>query len=98
MSGGPTPDAALGLSPARVKLLQRLWSWWHSPQGPWAELDWSDAKPLPAGFLDLIERGWIKAGRGRCGPLGLYTGTWVVKLTDEGVVVGKLLGFDHGTK
>lgn len=91
MSGADRP---LGLGPTQVEVLRRLWSWRQSPQGPWSELNLSDQKPLPPSYVDLIARGWIKSGRGRCGPLGLYIGTWVVALTDEGAAIARLLGCD----
>lgn len=35
-------------------------------------------------FQSLSERGYVTLGRGRCGPLGIYTGETVATLTEAG--------------
>ena len=35
-------------------------------------------------FQSLAERGYVSLGKGRCGPLGIYTGELVASLTEAG--------------
>lgn len=48
--------------------------------GPWIL---RDGKPSPS-TQSLIDRGYCKTSRGRSGPLGIYTGEVIIKVTEAG--------------
>lgn len=43
-----------------------------------------DSEKATAMFESLADRGYVKLGRGRCGPLGIYTGETVATVTEAG--------------
>lgn len=59
-----------------VKICQAL-----AERGPSVTGDSDKSKAL---FKSLADRGYVKLGRGRCGPLGVYAGDTVATLTEAG--------------
>lgn len=61
-------------------------------EGWWIETNIPIDKPLPPTIASLVEKGLVKASdKGRCGPLRVNVGVWIVHPTAKGRVLARML-------